>query len=106
MLSSGIDSNILYSQLNKINTYTLIFNNKNIFSESKFIKQSNNNYILNSKYSLNDSSIRDDFINEMEQPSIDGLNTYLITKMIKQHNPNNNVCLSGLGLDELLQGYK
>ena len=55
---------------------------------------------------MNDSSIRDDFINEMEQPSIDGLNTYLITKMIKQHNPNNNVCLSGLGLDELLQGYK
>ena len=85
MLSSGIDSNILYSQLNKINTYTLIFNNKNIFSESKFIKQSNNNYILNSKYSLNDSSIRDDFIND-GTTSIDGLNTYLITKMIKQHN--------------------
>ena len=45
-----------------------------------------------------------DFINEITT-LIDGLNTYLITKMIKQHNPNNNVCLSGLGLDELLR-YK
>ena len=106
MLSSGIDSNILYSELNKINTYTLIFDDKNIFSESKLIKQSDNNYILNSNYSFNNFGIIDDFINEMEQPSIDGLNTYLITKMIKQHNPNNKVCLSGLGLDELLQGYK
>ena len=39
----------------------------------------------------------------MDQPSYDGLNTYLITKILK-HN-NYKVAISGLGADELFGGY-
>ena len=40
---------------------------------------------------------------KMDQPSYDGLNTYLITKILK-HN-NYKVAISGLGADELFGGY-
>ena len=44
-----------------------------------------------------------DIILKMDQPSYDGLNTYLITKILKQNNYK--VAISGLGADELFGGY-
>lgn len=44
----------------------------------------------------------DNFIEGLDQPSIDGLNTYLVSKLSKRHL---TVALSGLGGDELLMGY-
>lgn len=38
-----------------------------------------------------------------DQPSIDGLNTFVISKAIRQHGIT--VALSGLGADELFGGY-
>jgi asparagine synthase (glutamine-hydrolysing) len=44
-----------------------------------------------------------EYLDSLEYPTIDGFNTYLITKI---SNLNKfKVCLSGLGLDEIFDGY-
>jgi asparagine synthase (glutamine-hydrolysing) len=45
----------------------------------------------------------DDFLECMDQPTIDGLNTYLVSRAAAQHGLK--VALSGLGADELFGGY-
>lgn len=45
----------------------------------------------------------DDFISAADQPSIDGLNTYTVSRLARQHDTK--VALSGLGSDELFGGY-
>jgi asparagine synthase (glutamine-hydrolysing) len=44
----------------------------------------------------------DNFINSLDQPTGDGLNTFLVSKMTAPHV---KVALSGLGADELFSGY-
>lgn len=39
----------------------------------------------------------------MDQPTIDGINTYFVARAARQHNYK--VCLSGLGSDEVFGGY-
>ena len=48
-------------------------------------------------------SAREAFIDAMDQPSIDGLNTYLVSKVAAQAGMK--VALSGLGGDEFFGGY-
>ena len=48
-------------------------------------------------------SLVDDFLGCMDQPTIDGLNTYLISRAVAQQGLK--VALSGLGGDELFGGY-
>lgn len=43
------------------------------------------------------------FISCMDQPTVDGVNTWLVSKLA--HEAGLKVCLSGLGGDELLGGY-
>jgi asparagine synthase (glutamine-hydrolysing) len=45
-----------------------------------------------------------DFFSTMQRPSIDGLNTYLVSKAV--HNAGFKVALSGLGGDEAVGGYR
>lgn len=45
----------------------------------------------------------DDFLRRMDQPTIDGLNTYLVSEAAARHGLK--VALSGLGGDELFGGY-
>ena len=47
--------------------------------------------------------LRDQFFGAMDQPSIDGLNTFLVSRAAAQAGLK--VCLSGLGGDELFGGY-
>ena len=106
MLSSGIDSNILYELMDdNIKTYTLSFKNENIFPEDKFIQLKKNNIRIKYDYQSDKDQVFNQYIQSMEQPSIDGLNIFIITKLIKQYNFKNKVCITGLGLDELLNGY-
>ena len=44
------------------------------------------------------------FLNDMDQPTIDGFNTYCVAKLA--HDNGIKVSLSGLGADELFGGYK
>ncbi len=44
-----------------------------------------------------------EFLEAMDQPTIDGLNTWLVSRVVKEHGCK--VVLSGLGGDELLGGY-
>jgi len=46
----------------------------------------------------------DKFFSAMQRPSIDGLNTYLVSKAV--HEAGFKVALSGLGGDEAIGGYK
>jgi asparagine synthase (glutamine-hydrolysing) len=45
----------------------------------------------------------DDFIDSIDQPSVDGLNTYWVSKVTRESGLK--VALSGLGSDELFAGY-
>jgi asparagine synthase (glutamine-hydrolysing) len=45
----------------------------------------------------------DDFIDSIDQPSVDGLNTYWVSKVARENGIK--VALSGLGSDELFAGY-
>lgn len=45
----------------------------------------------------------DDFIEALDQPSVDGLNTYWVSQVTREHGIK--VALSGLGGDELFAGY-
>ena len=113
MLSSGLDSSVILNILNKkkvnIHPITLGFdefkgkiNDETIISENfcKLLK------INHKKIYISNNEILDtlhDFFLKMDQPSYDGLNTYLITKILNQNNFK--VAISGLGADELFGGY-
>lgn len=45
-----------------------------------------------------------DFFNAMDQPTVDGVNTFMVAKMA--HKAGLKVILSGVGSDEILGGYK
>ena len=112
-LSSGIDSTTILENLNKIknislNTVNLSFEYNNNFidetGDSETIAKiyETNHYktkITNEDFHLNKENI----FNVMDQPSIDGINTYFISKFTKENNFK--VALSGLGADEIFRGY-
>jgi asparagine synthase (glutamine-hydrolysing) len=111
LLSSGIDSTFLAKNLRikKFEAFTISFD---IFQNTKLdeiplakyfckINKINLNYKY---YSIKEIvSILPDYFKHMDQPSTDGLNTYLATKFVKSHNIK--VAISGLGSDEITCGY-
>jgi len=113
LLSGGLDSSIILSYLfeKKINVtpFTLGFEefkgtkDDEVTTGEKFCKLLG---IKHNKIYLSNDEILDGlefFFKNMDQPSYDGLNTYLITKFLK--NKKFKVAISGLGGDELLGGY-
>jgi asparagine synthase (glutamine-hydrolysing) len=111
-LSGGIDSTAIVGLMNiladnKIQTFSVGFENKgNVTDETKFAKiaaehfnTSHNEIILNEGYV---EKIFDDFISSIDQPSIDGINTYIVSR---ETSKDIKVALSGLGGDEIFAGY-
>jgi asparagine synthase (glutamine-hydrolysing) len=110
-LSAGIDSTAIAAlaarAAGRVVTYTVGFESTSMASEveaaartAKIIGADHTEILLRSK------SIRewwDGWLRTTDRPSIDGLNTYIISGALKQAGAT--VAFSGLGADELFGGY-
>lgn len=110
-LSGGIDSSVVVGSLasisdDPITTLTIGFQEKE-FDESEYSQE------VADRYKTNHHVLRLDeeqllqalpsSLSAMDQPTIDGINTYLISR--SAHEVGLKVALSGLGGDELFGGY-
>lgn len=110
-LSGGIDSSVVVGLMAQDcgvipNTFNVSFSEK-AFDESYYAQ------LIVDKFRTNHTRIRlsphvmsDDLenaLNAMDIPSLDGINTYVVSKAVK--NAGIKVALSGLGGDELFAGY-
>ena len=110
-LSGGIDSSlltILAASISKdqLKTLSIVFNEKK-FSEEKYQqivvgKTGTDHGAYNVTKEIFNSSLEDALL-AMDQPSIDGMNTYFISKYARTHGLK--AVLSGVGADELFGGY-
>lgn len=110
-LSGGLDSSAIAALSAKqrkepITTLSIVFDEKE-FSEKKYqemvVKKINSNH-KEIKITKNyfESSF-DEIFEAMDQPTIDGVNTYFIAKAAKEAGVK--TVLSGLGSDEIFMGY-
>lgn len=109
-LSGGVDSSALVSLAREksqdITTLTIIFPNTP-YDESKYALQIANKF--NTKHinvTIPEKELKEhlvNFLESMDQPTIDGFNTYLIS--MEARRAGLKTCLSGLGGDELFGGY-
>ena len=111
LLSGGLDSSLLVAMIKKnhdpkINTFTLGFESSSKPSESRHGKAIAN--YLGSRHhdlSIDFGSIEQDlfeFVSAIDQPSMDGLNTFLVSKEVSKFS---KVLISGTGGDEIFGGY-
>ena len=110
-LSGGIDSSIVALEAEKVkgtdlHTLSLTFDDAD-FDESKFqqimVKKLSSNH---ASKQITEQAFReqaDEILQAMDQPSADGINTWLVAKLAKEQGLK--AVLSGLGGDELFGGY-
>ena len=111
-LSGGIDSSLITALLakessNKISTYSVGFNtDSNLKSElskakitSKYLGTDHNEILVDENYVLENI---ENFICSIDQPSVDGLNSYVISDYTANEV---KVAISGTGGDEIFAGY-
>ncbi|MBT5549761.1 MAG: asparagine synthase (glutamine-hydrolyzing) [Nitrospina sp.] len=110
-LSGGIDSSVVVGNLAKfsddpITTLTIGFAEKQ-FDESAFSQEIADRFKTRHQIMcLNEEQLLQSLpssLSAMDQPTIDGVNTYLISR--SAHEAGLKVVLSGLGGDELFGGY-
>jgi asparagine synthase (glutamine-hydrolysing) len=110
-LSGGIDSSALLALMGQVTnerprTFTVVFSEKD-FSEESYARSvaekfgSEHREVLLGELSLLQMLPR--ALESMDQPTIDGINTYVISKAVAEAGIK--VALSGLGGDELFGGY-
>ena len=112
-LSSGLDSNLILDNIKpefneKIKTLTVDFNiDGTIKDEIEIAKKfSLEKKIFHKVVNLDQLNIKQElkyFFNEMDTPSNDGFNTYILSKLAKDNNVK--VLLTGIGADEIFMGY-
>lgn len=111
-LSGGIDSSAVVATMAKnspfpVETFSIIFDEKE-FDESEYARMIAEMYQTNhTEIKLKPEMLMDElpgFFKHMDSPTVDGINTYLVSKLVKQTGIK--VVLTGLGGDELFAGYK
>ena len=109
-LSSGLDSTALVALASRIksdlHTFTVVFPEQQ-FSEAAISRESAKRFktrhqelLLTPEDMLNQL---DDAVGSLDQPTMDGLNTYFVSRAA--HQAGLKVALSGLGSDEIFGGY-
>lgn len=108
-LSGGIDSSVITAYAskinNKINTISLTFSDG--YSEGNFQKtisqafKTNHHEIKIGEKEFLDSYLN--FIESIDQPTVDGFNTFFVSKATKELGIK--CALSGIGSDEIFYGY-
>jgi len=109
-LSSGLDSTALVALAGRsqsdLHTFTVVFPEQT-FSEAKISRESAKQFRTNHQEVLlgPDQVLAqlDDAVNALDQPTMDGLNTYFVSRAA--HLAGLKVTLSGLGGDEIFGGY-
>jgi asparagine synthase (glutamine-hydrolysing) len=110
-LSGGIDSSIVVGLMaqvssNPVYTFTMGYKEKE-FDESEYAQIVANRFNTNHNFiKVSPSSFLNEFetaLSSMDIPSGDGVNSYVVSKKIKESNIS--VALSGIGGDELFCGY-
>jgi len=108
-LSGGLDSSSLVALIGKAEkprTFSIAFDDKN-FNEAPHSRLIANTFETNHQEILIDEvellRLLPDAIRSFDQPSMDGVNTFVVSKAVK--NAGVTVALSGLGGDELFAGY-
>jgi asparagine synthase (glutamine-hydrolysing) len=110
-LSGGIDSSALVALMSRVTgerprTFTVVFDEKE-FSEASYARLIAERFgTKHREVSLSEASLLSMLpaaLIAMDQPSIDGINTYVISQAVK--DAGITVALSGLGADELFAGY-
>lgn len=109
-LSGGLDSStitaLVAKHTSKVKTFTLLFNEKK-YDERKFARLISKKFNTQHIETLITPQMVFDELHKifsfMELPTIDGINTYFVSKLAKEEGIK--VCLSGLGGDELFGGY-
>jgi asparagine synthase (glutamine-hydrolysing) len=110
-LSGGLDSSVVAALAaqsgNRIQTFTINFEEKR-FAEGDKARRvaehigSQHEEVIFSQHNL--LSALPDALAAMDQPTVDGINTYFVSRLTKQAGVT--VALSGLGGDELYAGYR
>ncbi len=110
-LSGGIDSTAILAIASKlsstpINTYSIAFEDT-AWNEGEIAKKTAEHFgAVHTEWVLSRSEAEahfDEFLDAVDQPTIDGFNTFCIAKLANKHGEK--VVLSGLGADELFGGY-
>jgi asparagine synthase (glutamine-hydrolysing) len=109
-LSSGLDSTSLVALASRfqsdLHTFTVIFPEQR-FSESKISRQTAKRFNTRHQEVLLTPDMLvaqvDDAVKSLDQPTMDGLNTYFVSRAARQSGLK--VALSGLGSDEIFGGY-
>lgn len=110
-LSGGIDSSALVGLLSRdsttrVSTFSIVFKESD-YCESPFSRIIANRFNTDHhEITLSQQDVFDalpEALNAMDQPSIDGINTYVVSREARRTGLK--VALSGLGGDELFAGY-
>lgn len=110
-LSSGVDSTILAGLASEVHpgmqAFTVCFGDHKEFDEDALAVETARRFGLkHERIVISENEALDSFegwLAAMDQPSIDGLNTFIISKAVRERGIK--VALSGLGADELFGGY-
>ncbi|MBS3029904.1 MAG: asparagine synthase (glutamine-hydrolyzing) [Dolichospermum sp. DET50] len=111
-LSGGIDSTTILAlatqtQKSQLSTYSIAFAESEYNEGELAAKIANHFGAKHTEYQVTSSfakGILPDFLKAIDQPSIDGFNTFCVSKVA--HDNGMKVVLSGLGGDEIFGGYQ